>query len=264
MNKPLIRLSQSQLNLLETCPLMFQRLYLEDLGTPPSPDIQESLSWGSRFHQLMQQEQIGLPIQSFLGEDQELQKALNALVNIVKIEHNLTEESWKEAEHSRSLEFDKYLLTAIYDLLILEENRAQILDWKTYLKPQNKEKLAKNWQTRLYLYLLAETSDYLPEQISMTYWFVKLPNEPQSLTFTYDSKRHQKTDQDLSYLLGQLETWLSDYLENKQSFPHISNCQSICPYYETFFDNDLDSDDENKESDWLFNLDEIEEIAVNI
>ncbi|GBF81537.1 PD-(D/E)XK nuclease family protein [Aphanothece sacrum] len=264
MDKPLIRLSQSQLNLLETCPPQFQRLYLEDLGTPPSPDTQDSLSWGSQFHQLMQQEQLGLPIQSFLGEDQELQKALNALVNVVKIEHHLTEESWKEAEHSRSLEFDNYLLTAIYDLLILEDNRAQILDWKTYLKPQNKEKLAKNWQTRLYLYLLAETSDYLPEQISMTYWFVKLPNEPQSLTFTYDSKTHQKTAQDLSYLLGQLESWLSDYLDNKQSFNHISNCQSICPYYETFFDNNLDLDDENKENDWLFDLDEIEEIAVNL
>jgi ATP-dependent exoDNAse (exonuclease V) beta subunit len=59
------------------------------------------------------------------------------------------------------------LLTVIYDLLIEAEDNAQILDWKTYPQPKEQNRLAKDWQTRLYLYVLAETSDYLPEQISM-------------------------------------------------------------------------------------------------
>ena len=79
---------------------------------------------------------------------------------------------WREAEHSRSLPCHNFLLTVIYDLLIFERDQALILDWKTYRKPRRAEELSHNWQTRLYLYVLAETSDYQPQQIQMIYWFV--------------------------------------------------------------------------------------------
>jgi hypothetical protein len=77
-----------------------------------------------------------------------------------------------------------YLLTVIYDLILLESDRAVIFDWKTYLKPIDADKLAKNWQTRLYLYVLAETSAYPPDSLSMTYWFVQLPRSPNKLLLT--------------------------------------------------------------------------------
>ena len=177
----LTRLSQGQLNLLETCPPKFQEVYLDQLSSPISPQQQEKLTWGSRFHLLMQQRELGLPIESLLSEDEQLQHSITSLVNAAPEILQPDVQGRRDAEHCRTLQFQDYLLTVIYDLLITDDEGAQILDWKTYLQPENQTKLAKNWQTRLYLYVMAETSEYLPEQISMTYWFVKLPSQPQSL-----------------------------------------------------------------------------------
>lgn len=250
----MIKLSQGHLNLLETCPPQWQKVYLEELALPKSPDKEEKLAWGNRFHLLMQQRELGLEVESLLTEDQDLEQAFTALVSSVP------ELSWhnnfliREAEHYRTLPFDNYLLTVIYDLLIADEEKAQILDWKTYLQPENKSKLANNWQTRLYLYVLAETSHYLPEQISFTYWFVKLPSQPQSVKFNYNSKLHEKTRQDLSNLLGKLDNWLADYLENNISFPHLTNCEETCSYYKYLVNS--------QETNNLKSITEIKEVSI--
>ena len=262
-NQSLIRLSQGQLNLLEMCPPQFQRIYLEQLSLPISPDVQENLLWGNQFHQLMQQHFLDLPLDSILNMDQELKKIVQSLLNSVNEQHDLSSHSWREAEHSRSLEKGNYLLTAIYDLLIIHENKAQILDWKTYLKPQDKQKIANNWQTKLYLYLLAETSNYLPEQISMTYWFVKIPHEPECLTFQYNQQLHQKTTLQLENLLTNIDNYLLDVNQNNIDLPHHKTCESNCPYHQSFFSDDSYFNDlEEDNNDLLLIIDEIEEISI--
>lgn len=45
----LIHLSQSHLNLLETCPPQFQRVYLEQLSTPLSPENRKNYPGGINF-----------------------------------------------------------------------------------------------------------------------------------------------------------------------------------------------------------------------
>ena len=252
----LIRLSQAQLNILEVCPPQFQRLYLDQLGSPISPDIQENILWGNQFHQLMQQHFLGLSIDAFLADNQELKTVVEALLYEVSQQHEITSNVWTEAEHYRVLEKDNYLLTAIYDLLIIKEEQAEILDWKTYLQPQNKKKLEQNWQTRLYLYLLTETSNYLPEQIAMTYWFVKIPHKPQCLTFQYSQKLHQKNEEDLDNLLTNLNQYLLDLNLENRDFPHLKNCERSCPYYQLF------SSDKPIDNDLLLEIDDIEEIPI--
>jgi hypothetical protein len=228
-----IRLSQGQLTLLETCPPQFQHIYLEQLSTPSSPQLQEKLSWGSQFHLLMQQRELGLPIEQLLKDDDRFKHSLSALLQVAPDIQQHHPDTWREAEHCRTLEMQGYLFTVIYDLILASPTKAQILDWKTYLQPERSTKLEKNWQTRLYLYVLAETSTYFPEQISMTYWFVKLPTQPQHLTFNYDRQQHEQTRQDLQRLLTQLDGWLENYLENGIAFPHRTDCQEKCPYAES-------------------------------
>lgn len=256
-----MRLSQGQLNLLATCPPRFQQVYLDRLTSLPDPEQQETQTWGKCFHLLMQQRELGLPIASLLTENEELDQAYQALVEAAPeiLLHNSNQ--WREAEHTRTLSLNGYLLTVIYDLLIADGQQARIFDWKTYLKPKNKTKLAQNWQTRLYLYLLTETSSYLPEQISMTYWFVKLPNQPQSLTFNYSQKQHQKTQQDLISLLTKLDDWLVDYWEQNSSFPHNINCQESCRYSNYFFLEEISSKQQRTEN-LISAIAEIEEIPL--
>ena len=224
----LTRLSQGQLNILENCPRKFQHIYFEQLGTPVSPQQQEHLTWGSRFHLVMQQRELGLPIESLVKEDSQLQEWVTALVNAAPDIFTENWETFREAEHCRTLNLQGYLLTVVYDLLIEDEINAQILDWKTYSQPTNYHWLAQDWQTRLYLYILAETTDYLPEQISMTYWFVKSQPSPQKLTFTYNSVKHEETRQDLSELLSRLTGWLERYNSAQIQFPQLPVSANRC------------------------------------
>jgi hypothetical protein len=225
---PLTPLSQGQLNLLETCPRKFQHIYFDQLGTPVSPEQQERLAWGSRFHLLMQQRELGLPVESLVEEDAQLQHWVTALVNAASDVLTPNPQTFRESEHCRTLNVQGYLLTVIYDLLIEDDKSAQILDWKTYPLPKNRQWLTKDWQTRLYLYVLAETSDYLPEQISMTYWFVKSQPRPQSLNFAYDAVQHERTRQDLTSLLSQLTGWLQRYQQEGIPFPQVAESKGQC------------------------------------
>ena len=114
---------------------------------------------------------------------------VKAAPEVFSPQNNYSSGEFREAEHYRTLGFGDYVLVAIYDLLTATQNEAKIIDWKTNQRLVNREKLANNWQTRLYLYLLVETSDYPPEQVSMTYWFVRLRGDekPQKITFVYDN-----------------------------------------------------------------------------
>jgi hypothetical protein len=259
--KSCLRLSQGQLNLLETCPPQFQKIYLEQLASPSNPEQEEKKQWGTLFHLLMQQLELGLPIDSLLAQNPELQHSLKALVASTSEIWPSERVIWREAEHYRTLTYQGYLLTVVYDLLVTYENKAVIFDWKTYLQPENPDKLAKNWQTRLYLYVLAETSNYRPENISLTYWFVKLPTEPQRITFNYNLQLHQQTHQDLSKILNTLERWLKEYIDDSLDFPHRSNCENTCPYYQSLL-----AFEDNKQSlkslNNLTSIEDIEEICL--
>ena len=226
----LLRLSQGQLNLLERCPRQFQHTYLEQLHSPADPEHEERQTLGSRFHLLMQQREMGLPIDTFLQEDSQLQSWMTAFADAApEILTPAPGSHFRESEHYRTLQVQDYLLAVIYDLLIADNQQAQILDWKTYPKPPNKRKLEQNWQTRLYLYVLAETSDYLPENISMTYWFVQSEGKPQSIKFSYNTLKHQQTAKRLNQLLSQLTHWLERYYQGVP-FPQEPEGSKACDY----------------------------------
>jgi hypothetical protein len=253
-----IRLSQSHLTLLETCPPQFQKIFLEQRGAILNPDQQAGLAWGSQFHHLMQQKILGLP--STAIADPSLQRSLTAIIEATPELWQDNPLRWQEAEHLRTLAIHPYLFSVIYDLLVIEASGAQILDWKTYPMPRKVERIASSWQTRLYLYVLAETSDFLPEQLSMTYWFVQLPNRPQSLTITYNQAHHDQTRHDLLRLLSQLDRWLKDDGQQAIAFPHLADCTETCPYVSDFLPTLTQS---QSAIDWQNFLDNTPELPVN-
>lgn len=274
-----MRLSQGQLNLLERCPRQFQHTYLEQLTSPAHPEQHQKQTWGSRFHLLMQQRELGLPIESLVQEDAQLQGWMTAFANAAPeiLTPDTHRETFRESEHCRTLQVQDYLLTVIYDLLIADDaydkdfvlRTAQILDWKTYPKPQNRNKLGQNWQTLLYLYVLAETSGYLPEQMSMTYWFVQSEDKPQSLKFTYNNIQHQKTGEKLHRLLSKLTYWLQRYEEGEQ-FPQVNEGSDRCVSCQfaircdrtTSASDSVLPENADTSTDKLLNIATIQEVAI--
>lgn len=226
-----LRLSQQNLNLLESCPRKFQQTYLDGLVLPTSWEQEKNTAWGRRFHLLMQQRELGLSIEPFMAEDKELNQCFLGLETAAPELFNTMagEGRFRESEHYRTLGFGDYLLVAIYDLLITDKNKAQVIDWKTHHRLIPQPVLAKDWQTRLYLYLLVETSDYSPEQVSMDYWFVRLEGnrKPEKITFFYDCHQHQKTQQDLIKLCDRLSDYLYGYQQGEE-FPQVEPGVKLC------------------------------------
>ncbi len=237
-----IRLSQGHLNLLAACPRKFQYAFLDQFSSPNPTEQQERQTQGARFHLLLQQWQLGLPIAPLTQADPQLDQwftAFEAASPEILALPGSDAAPMQQAEHERTLECQGYLLTMRYDLLLSSDSasatkvvrQSKILDWKTYPRPQTARHLAENWQTRLYLYGLAETSSYEPEQLSMVYWFFQATDQdsatPQSLSFSYDRTQHDRTRQDLTELLQQLTTWLNQYADG-ESLPQLGIAHQEC------------------------------------
>ncbi|NJL48676.1 MAG: PD-(D/E)XK nuclease family protein [Leptolyngbyaceae cyanobacterium SM2_5_2] len=244
----LTTLTQGHLKLLELCPRRFQYSYLDQLATPTEPAMLARQQWGTRFHLVMQQRELGLAVAPLLAHDPALESAVQALLTTAPdlfapaIEPGATALDasavagvpFRQSEHRRNLTFNGYGLTVIYDLLIITPTQGQIVDWKTYLHPPSQRQLTKDWQTRLYLYVLAETTDLAPEQLSMSYWFVQpqlsSPSEaqplaqPSQILLPYSAAQHRRTERDLRQLTDKLTTLRATF----QDFPKVEESQGHC------------------------------------
>lgn len=235
-----MQISQGQLNTLAYCPRRFQHTYLEQLSVPPTPDQQAALTLGDRFHLLMQQQELGLAIAASKLTSREEAQIYEAVERFLASAPEISRRDrvdFRQSEHRRSLPFQGFLLTVVYDLLILEPDQAEILDWKTYAKVPSATVLKANWQHKLYPFVLAETSNYLPEQITLSYWFVR-PNltEPEAppahLSFGYQPDIHEQTRQELQEILTPLTTYLQQF-EAGYALPQVkenSDRCSSCPF----------------------------------
>jgi hypothetical protein len=173
----------------------------------------------------MQQHELGLIRQSADPQEQQLQRCVADLTQAAP--ELFAAALFRQSEHRRTIEMNGFAIAVIYDLLILQDSQAQIIDWKTYPRPVKSDRLAQDWQTRLYLFVLAETTDYEPDCLSMTYWFIEPDQPPQSLRFSYNATLHQQTQQELIQILLQLTEWLKKYDEG-ESLPQFDgrHCQT--------------------------------------
>jgi len=247
-----MQLSQGHLNSLDYCPRRFQHTYLDQLAVPLTPAQQGAIALGNRFHTLMQQRELGLVLQPFDPDSesepedrvyQDLERFLAAAPEVLRRDRV----QFRQSEHRRYLQFQGFFLTVIYDLLILETDRAEILDWKTQLLLPSDQALAKNWQLKLYPYVLAASSSYPPDQIHMTYWFVRSPTPagspthsdvaiaptnaeaptPTALRFPYTGDRHHQIQAELTQRLTQLQGYLQNY-ETGGALPQIDEALGKC------------------------------------
>ena len=227
INATINSIAQAHLDIWETCQRRYQYNFLEGLSLPDA-DLQrkQNLVLGANFHLLMQQQQLGLDVSDLANSDPALQTWLAAFKQQPPImiagdrlcEHRRTLEVAMEMplHHKQNLHRDQgyFVLTAIYDFLILGDRKAQILDWKTHQVAIAANTLKNKWQTRLYLYLLAKTTNYAPEQISMTYWFA---NTAESVIINYSEAEYRRTETELQQILTEINQAIAYPLTNERS-----------------------------------------------
>jgi PD-(D/E)XK nuclease superfamily len=224
----MLRISQRHLTMLERCPRQFEHTYFDRLTLPINPAQQVKTQLGSDFHLLMHQRELGLPIEPILARSPQLNTWMQAMIQTAPQLFESNDRTQRESEQVRTMQIDHYLFTAIYDLVILQPDQADIIDWKTYPLPKYKKDLDLEWQTRLYLYILAETSDYLPNQIAFTYWFIQSTPQPKSIKISYTLKQHRQTHIDLLALLAQLTNWLDADQPQREPLPQVAASTGLC------------------------------------
>lgn len=226
------------------CDRKYQYVFFEALSGPSTYDQQLTTQWGSQFHLLMQQQALNLPVDALSAADAEMAASMAALAqaapdvfaHLGSSQTDETAESFSQSEHRRTLAFNGYLLTVVYDLLVCTPEQGQIFDWKTHQRPPKKDWLQTDWQTRLYLYVLCETTHLEPEAVSMTYWFVRLEaeketgdkdsrlrKEPTSYQFDYSTEQHRQTERDLRSLTSRLTRMIE-----QANFPKVPLGSELC------------------------------------
>ncbi len=220
--------SQALLQTLADCPRRFQYRWLEQWDERIPREQQQRLDWGQRFHRRMQQWYLGLPVDQARGGEPELDACFDRFR--ASQPQLFVERATARAEVRRSHYHRGWLLTGVFDLLRQTPTGLEIHDWKTGLFPRPRRQLQHQWQTRLYLYLLAETGDLPPEQLSLTYWFVRA-DPVCSERFDYSAAWHGRIRRELDGLLTQLEQGLEG-AQLWAAAPHTDTLCDRCPYRE--------------------------------
>ncbi len=201
--------SQASLADYVDCARRFQLRYVLEQDWPavesePLLERERLADLGRRFHKLIQQHVEGLPVDGLTRSlsDAELIRwwqsyltSLNTTFNDLPVN--------RRAEVALSIPMAGYRLTAHFDLLAVDADRAAIVDWKTERRQPKREQLLNRMQTRVYRYVLAEAQHRPPGTVSMIYWFAEFPDQPAVLP--YDAAQHAADRQFLIELIREIE-----------------------------------------------------------
>jgi CRISPR/Cas system-associated exonuclease Cas4 (RecB family) len=243
MPSSLTTLSQSSLQDYVDCARRFQLRYVERLSYPaiesePTLENEKHQQEGEYFHRLVQQYLIGIPAEqiSKLANTPNLQRWWeNFLSNPDFLSFKDIESLLPEATLSAPL--GNFRLLAKYDLIVIDQNKVTIYDWKTYRKRPRNEWLAARMQTRVYCALLVHAGAHLndndpfePEQIEMIYWFSDFPNEP--ARFAYTSAQYKRDWDALTKLADEIKSALRQAQDSASSYPLTDDRTKclFCPY----------------------------------
>lgn len=229
----------SQYNLQDyvDCPRRFELRHLRKLEWPAvqsAPVLEQELRMerGTQFHRLVQQWAVGIPAEKLaqrIGDP-----VLRAWWQTFLTEQPLAPFPGKpRAEVVLTAPFMEYRLLAKLDILIAEPGKTlTIFDWKTSDRRPRSAVLRAKVQTRLYPLIvvlagahLNQNTDWQPEQVSMHYWFVQHPGEPEEIPYS-----QVRCDSDRNYLEGLIEEILWNVEDD--SFPMTGDTQKcrFCPY----------------------------------
>jgi hypothetical protein len=201
--------SQASLADYVDCPRRFQLRYLLEQAWPavesePLLERERLAEQGRRFHKLVQQHVEGLPEDVLTPPPDEpdlarwWQSYLDSLTTTLS---DLPLE--RRAEVALSIPIKTYRLTAHFDLIAAEADRAVIVDWKTEQRQPTREQLLKRMQTRVYRYALSVAQQRPPGTVSMIYWFAQYPDQP--VTLLYDAAQQADDQQFLTGLITEIE-----------------------------------------------------------
>lgn len=270
--------SQANLQDYVDCRRRFQLRHLLQLAWPaleaePAEEHEQHLRQGETFHRLIHQHRLGIPV-GRLAIEEEGPLAAWWQAYLAAPPPDLPPRQYPEL--SLSVPLGAHRLVAKLDLVAVEPGRrAVIVDWKTSARRPPAGWLAGRLQTRVYRYVLAQagahlngdSGPWLPQQISMLYWFANDPEHPESMR--YDASRMAADGRFLANLAAEIDAAGDDDFPKTDDLQHCRFCpyRSLCDRGAeagSLHDVDADDVDEPRDAfDWDagFDFEQIAEIA---
>lgn len=146
---------------------------------------------GQKFHLLMQQLGLGIPIDSLLTEYPYLKKWVQTAQKYTQISGD------KQWSVNLSQEFNGIYLTEYYDFIVGNNDKIIAIDW-TINKPGKFEELKNSWKTQLKLFILHENNKIPCNNISLIYLFA---NQETTYQCCYSKEQHEGNRQKLELIL---------------------------------------------------------------
>jgi len=186
--------SQLALKTYQSCPLRFRRRYLEGLFWPGNwagdMEQRESIERGRLFHLLAQRYYTGNG--KMAGREEAVPEGVREWLRNLRAFRPFQEEHTFLPEHELRLNTGGIRLLAKYDLLMVTpDGRAVIYDWKTNASRPSGKFWGKDFQTRVYQYLLCRAGgayspkgSFNPGEITMIYWNPNFPGVVEPLGYT--------------------------------------------------------------------------------
>ncbi|MCS7011072.1 MAG: PD-(D/E)XK nuclease family protein [Anaerolineales bacterium] len=230
---PPFSFSQASLQDYLDCPRRFELRYIRQIRWPavesePALENEHRLEEGKRFHRLIQQYLLGIPVEKLtpLASSSNLRRWWENYLAAAPSFSGYT----KHIELLLSTAVGEHRLVAQYDLIALHPSgQVLIYDWKTYTRRPRNEWMAARLQTHLYRALLVRAGAHLnggtpirPEQVEMIYWYAEHPAEP--ACFPYNADQYRRDWAALEKLVSEITT--------TQDFPPTENqahC-ALCSY----------------------------------
>ncbi|MCO5179635.1 MAG: PD-(D/E)XK nuclease family protein [Candidatus Promineofilum sp.] len=216
-----LTLAQQHLYTFQACRRRFYLRYLARVPWPEAPlgsQQEQAYERGRRFHRWIERQFLGLPPMEPSDNDPQLRQWWE----IFQTQAPLLPDGHRFVETSLTVPVGRkgrHHLTGRFDLLIVsdegDEPAAGLFDWKTG-EPRPIERLRRAWQTRVYLYLLAEggaalapqkPDAFAPRRLTLTYWYVEEPQQPRVIT--YDDAAHRRNRIELEAIIAEIDDQLT-------------------------------------------------------
>ncbi|WP_017654849.1 PD-(D/E)XK nuclease family protein [Fortiea contorta] len=212
------QLNYELLELLEKNTQKSQQYFVEQKFPPHYSENTTQQNLGRQFHLLMQQLMMELPVEPFLTAYPKMAHWISQLQLII----NIPSESKQYNVNLQKLIFDTFI-TAKYDLLIESGEKIIAVDWTSERYIQQPENLEKSWQTQLRLFLLAETQQITPDNISIIYCFVNEDDYSTIYQFGYSQEKHDAFIERLAMTLSKLPSIINSTNHSESSAENSIN-----------------------------------------
>ncbi|MSP12203.1 MAG: PD-(D/E)XK nuclease family protein [Chloroflexi bacterium] len=227
------RFSRFNLEDYTVCPSQFRLRHLDQviwpaLRTARTAEYDERMARGRFFHTLIQQHTLGLDVTELVGgADEQIQGWWQAFIS----QGPAIPAGRVFTEIELTAPLLRWSIVARFDRVIAQpDGRILIIDWKAEDRLPKRAWVEHNFQTRVYLYVMAEAGHQLagrpitPDSIEMLYWWANYPQ--QSIHLPYNQAWHSANRSNLEASVAQIAA------EPEDGFPLTDDLRvcALCEY----------------------------------